>query len=220
MDTYPHHSLSTPPPSPPSPLPTSFGAYAINDPLTHPLTHPLSHHIPLTPLSLSPHPHLPLSAYAINDPRLATFVPADLSNCTNAADNPVHVTLQDKLIGEQQVGGSPPCCGLVNIYPFNIFPLGSSLLLCHLQFTPIHPYCITKQVIYTRRTKYMAISALTSDYMDSTGWQTTTEGELDNGNLISFISEMGQVDNSSFPSFIPIHLYHPLMYTYTFHPPL
>ena len=43
------------------------------------------------------------SAYAINDPRLATFTPADLSNCTNAADNPVHVTLQDKLIGEQQV---------------------------------------------------------------------------------------------------------------------
>ena len=77
----------------------------------------------------------------------------------------------------------PLCHTLALTYPYGYY---YPLFNIPQWFTP-------KQVVYTRRTKYMAISALTPDYMDSTGWQTSTEGELDSGNLISFISQMGQI---------------------------
>ena len=83
------------------------------------------------------------------DPSLDSFVPTDLSSCSNIADNPIFTTLQDKLIGI-----------------FNI--------------------------VATRRAKYLAVSQLTSDYMDTTGRLNTLEGELKSGQLISMIMELGQ----------------------------
>jgi hypothetical protein len=64
--------------------------------------------------------------YEIDDPNLATFTPEARANCSNIADNPVHVSLQDKLIGVQRV-------------------------------------------IMTRRAKFLAMSSLTDDLMDTTG---------------------------------------------------
>lgn len=87
--------------------------------------------------------------FDINDPNLATFVPEERDTCSNIADNPVHATFQDKLIG-------------------------------------------LTQVITTRRAKFVAISRLTPDYLDTTGWLNTFEGELESGDLISMIVEMGQ----------------------------
>jgi hypothetical protein len=93
------------------------------------------------------------NAYAIDDPRLDYFKPENLSECmgmySNIADNPVHVTLQDKLIGVQDV-------------------------------------------VYSRRAKYIAVSALTYDYLDTNGFQSSVEGELEGGNLISFAMATGQ----------------------------
>jgi hypothetical protein len=77
------------------------------------------------------------------------FDSGDRSDCSNIADNPVHVSDQDKLIGVQKV-------------------------------------------ITSRRAKYMAISELTPDFMDTTGNLFSFEGELDSGDLISMIIEMGQ----------------------------
>ena len=87
--------------------------------------------------------------YDLLDPNLADFEPADRSTCSNIADNPVHESMQDKLIG----------------------------LL---------------RVVTTRRAKFIALSALTYDYMDTNGWLTSFEGELESGDLISMIVEMGQ----------------------------
>ncbi|KAJ1438841.1 hypothetical protein B484DRAFT_392074 [Ochromonadaceae sp. CCMP2298] len=87
--------------------------------------------------------------YDINDPNLADFVPVARNTCSNIADNPIHPTLQDKLIG------------------------------------------LTK-VVTTRRAKFISISALTFDYLDTNGWLNTFEGELESGDLISMIVEMGQ----------------------------
>jgi hypothetical protein len=87
--------------------------------------------------------------YDINDPNLASFVPVARNTCSNIADNPVHASFQDKLIG------------------------------------------LTK-VITTRRAKFVSISALTYDYLDTTGWLSSFEGELESGDLISMIVEMGQ----------------------------
>jgi len=87
--------------------------------------------------------------FDINDPNLADFVPEDRGTCSNIADNPIHATFQDKLIG-------------------------------------------LTRVITTRRAKFVAISALTFDYLDTTGWLSTFEGELESGDLISMIVEMGQ----------------------------
>jgi len=87
--------------------------------------------------------------FDINDPNLADFEPVARNTCSNIADNPVHDTLQDKLIG------------------------------------------LTK-VITTRRAKFIALSALTPDYLDTTGWLQSFEGELESGDLISMIVEMGQ----------------------------
>ena len=43
------------------------------------------------------------SDHTIDDPELAGFLPADNNNCSNIADNPIHASLQDKLIGVQKV---------------------------------------------------------------------------------------------------------------------
>lgn len=49
-----------------------------------------------------------------------------------------------------------------------------------------------QRVVASRRAKYMAISELTSDLMDTTGNLQSYEGELDAGDLIGMIIEMGQ----------------------------
>ena len=85
----------------------------------------------------------------LNNPDLADFKPDDRGTCSNIADNPIHATFQDKLIG------------------------------------------LTK-VITTRRAKFIALSALTFDFLDTTGYLTSFEGELESGDLISLIVEMGQ----------------------------
>jgi hypothetical protein len=93
------------------------------------------------------------NGYAIDDPRLDNYKPPNVSTCSgydsNIADNPVHVTLQDKLIGMQQV-------------------------------------------VYTRRAKFIAVSALTYDFMDTNGFMNSVEGELESGNLMSFAMPMSQ----------------------------
>ncbi len=49
------------------------------------------------------------------------------------------------------------------------------------------------QTIMTRRrAKFLAISELTSDYMDTTGVLNTIEGEYDSGNLISIVTNLYQ----------------------------
>lgn len=48
------------------------------------------------------------------------------------------------------------------------------------------------QVVSTRRAKYLAVSQLTSDYLDTTGRLNSLEGELKSGQLISMIMELGQ----------------------------
>eukprot|EP01038_Epipyxis_sp_PR26KG_P012059 gene12059-16136_t len=87
--------------------------------------------------------------YDINDPNLANFVPVARNTCSNIADNPVHPTLQDKLIG-------------------------------------------VLHVLTTRRAKFIAVSQLTDDYLDTNGYLSSYEGELESGDLISMINELGQ----------------------------
>jgi len=83
------------------------------------------------------------------DPNLVNFIPIDKSTCSNIADNPIHPSLPDKLIG-----------------------------LLH--------------IITTRRAKFIAISQLTPDYLDTTGNLHSVEGELESGNLMTMIVQMGQ----------------------------
>jgi hypothetical protein len=49
-----------------------------------------------------------------------------------------------------------------------------------------------QRVVTSRRAKYMAISELTEDFLDTTGYLNAFEGELESGDLISMIIEMGQ----------------------------
>ena len=49
-----------------------------------------------------------------------------------------------------------------------------------------------QRIVASRRAKFMAISELTPDMMDTTGALNSFEGELDSGDLISMIIEMGQ----------------------------
>lgn len=49
-----------------------------------------------------------------------------------------------------------------------------------------------QRIVTTRRAKFMAVSELTDDLMDTTGSLTSFEGEQDSGDLISMIIEMGQ----------------------------
>lgn len=73
-------------------------------------------------------------------------------SCSNIADNPVHETETDKLIG-------------------------------------------SLNVVYRRRAKFMAISRLTDDFMDTSGILMVTEGELEGGmrmvNLLQAYVELG-----------------------------
>jgi hypothetical protein len=87
--------------------------------------------------------------HVVLDPALANFQVENRGDCSNIADNPVHASIQDKLIG-------------------------------------------VLRVVNTRRAKYMAISELTPDYMDTSGKLNSFEGELESGDLISMIIEMGQ----------------------------
>jgi hypothetical protein len=52
-------------------------------------------------------------------------------------------------------------------------------------------------VVTTRRAKFIALSELTEDYLDTTGALSSFEGELESGDLISLIVEMGQFGFSS-----------------------
>ena len=83
------------------------------------------------------------------DSILADFTPDERSDCSNIADNQVHGTLEDKLIGVQRV-------------------------------------------VLERRAKYIAISELTGDFMDTSGRLKAQEGELSSGNLVTLIAENGQ----------------------------
>jgi hypothetical protein len=83
------------------------------------------------------------------EPNLADFVPQDRSICSNIADNPIHATPQDKLIG-------------------------------------------VLRVVLQRRAKYIAVSHLTPDFLDTNGQLTAFEGQLEAGHLISLIAELGQ----------------------------
>lgn len=49
-----------------------------------------------------------------------------------------------------------------------------------------------QNIVGSRRAKYLALSELTDDLMDTTGNLNSFEGELDSGDLISMIIEMGQ----------------------------
>jgi hypothetical protein len=86
---------------------------------------------------------------AWDDPDLDYFSSPDRGTCSNIADNPIHATFPDKLIGRQRVR-------------------------------------------LRRRSKFMAISELTEDYMDTTGNLNSFEGELSTGHLVSIDSEQGQ----------------------------
>jgi hypothetical protein len=62
---------------------------------------------------------------------------------------------------------------------------------------PIHPALQDKligvqKVAFRRRSKFIALSSLTGDYLDTSGFLNVYEGEFDTGNLVSMISEMGQ----------------------------
>lgn len=87
--------------------------------------------------------------FATDDPNLAKFKPTPRDSCSNIADNPVHETMPDKIIG----------------------------LL---------------KVVLARRAKFIALSHLTEDYLDTNGFLTTYEGEFVAGNLISLITNLGQ----------------------------
>ncbi len=87
--------------------------------------------------------------YNTNEPNLADFTPLDRSTCSNIADNPIHATPQDKLVG-------------------------------------------VLHVVLERRAKYVAVSRLTPDYLDTNGVLTVFEGQLESGNLISLIANLGQ----------------------------
>ncbi len=88
--------------------------------------------------------------FAITDPNLADFVPVARNTCSNIADNPVHESMQDKLIG-------------------------------------------VLHVVVTRRAKFVAVSQLTSDFLDTTGWLSAFEGEMESGDLISLMMDSGQL---------------------------
>lgn len=85
----------------------------------------------------------------VNDPVLAEFEPNNLQNCSNIGDNPVHMSLQDKLLGVQKI-------------------------------------------LMQRRAKYVAVSQLSDDFLDTSGIMTSFEGELSSGNLVTMIADMGQ----------------------------
>jgi hypothetical protein len=48
------------------------------------------------------------------------------------------------------------------------------------------------KVVLTRRAKFIAFSQLTEDFLDTTGYLSSFEGELESGNLISLLTELGQ----------------------------
>ena len=49
-----------------------------------------------------------------------------------------------------------------------------------------------EQIIFSRKVKFVAISTLTFDFLETTGYVKTYEGQLENNNLISLITNMGQ----------------------------
>ena len=62
---------------------------------------------------------------------------------------------------------------------------------------PTHPTLQDKligamRILTQRRAKYIALSELTADYLDTTGVLTSIEGEFEAGNLISMITNLGQ----------------------------
>eukprot|EP00903_Cladosiphon_okamuranus_P013614 g12679.t1 len=84
-----------------------------------------------------------------DDPGLSERSPANRSACSNIADNPVHETLPDKLIGK-------------------------------------------KTVVETRLAKYVAVSLLTRDLLDTSAVLTSFEGELQGqDDLLTLVSGSG-----------------------------
>ena len=87
--------------------------------------------------------------FNLYEPNLADFTPQNRSICSNIADNPIHSTPQDKLVG-------------------------------------------VLHIVLLRRAKYIAVSHLTPDFLDTNGYLTAYEGQLESGHLISLITELGQ----------------------------
>ena len=103
-------------------------------------------------------------------------------------------------------------------YIFTFFPLGirnlengfdnydprladfvpKSLKSCsNIQDNPIHETLKDKligieQIIFSRKVKFLAISTLTFDFLETTGFVKSHEGQLENNNLLSLITNMGQ----------------------------
>ena len=69
----------------------------------------------------------------------------------------------------------------------------------NIKDNPIHE---TKQdiligvqhIVHSRRAKFIAISTLTNDFLDTTGEISTVEGSFENQNLLSFITSRGLFD--------------------------
>ena len=51
-----------------------------------------------------------------------------------------------------------------------------------------------QHIVHSRRVKFIAISTLTGDYLDTTGEISTIEGSFENQNLLSFITSMALFD--------------------------
>jgi hypothetical protein len=54
-----------------------------------------------------------------------------------------------------------------------------------------------QRIVLKRRSKYVAMSQLTQDYLDTTGQLQSYEGELSSGNLITMMTENGQFEFTS-----------------------
>ena len=73
-----------------------------------------------------------------------------------------------------------------------------SLKSCsNIQDNPIHETLKDKligieQIIFSRKVKFLAISTLTFDFLETTGFVKSHEGQLENNNLLSLITNMGQ----------------------------
>ena len=113
------------------------------------------------------------------DPDIAKIESQDRGDCSNIADNPIHRTAHDKLIGSYRIAE-------------------------------------------TRRAKFVAISQLTDDYLNTNGIINSYEGELEEGmDLISLFQNNGLFDEELLQSISSSGIssaYHPPIYSSEFQP--
>ena len=67
----------------------------------------------------------------------------------------------------------------------------------NIRDNPIHDSMADKligalEVVGNRRAKFVSVARMTADFLDTTGQQQTFEGELENGDLMTIIGNMGQ----------------------------